>query len=1061
MYSRSDYKIRGSTLLSVAFLTCSLALTMPAPAQNAPASESEGIQEVLVTANKRVEDAQKVPIAITALTAEDAARTGVVNGQTLAQVVPGLQLNRQTNGSTPFIRGVGNPSTQAGTEPAVAMYVDDVYYGSSAVALTNYNTIKRIEVLKGPQGTLFGRNATGGVISIFTKNPTADPELNFRVGYANYNDVTADLYATGRLSENLTANFALYTEKQNDGWGTNFTTGNPAYRFHNNGGRAKLLWTPSEKTSVLLNIDSDDYFNQQAVFFRPAPGTRSSAGATSVPPAGIYDTNENLDPVAAVKQYGASVKVNHEFSAVNFVSISAYRHSLATQIFAQDGSSTFRLNPTLIYTTKTWTQEFQVLSPAESKFSWVAGVFYLKDSTAVDPFQFNGALAGGGIANRGAFSAQDTKSYSGFFQTTVPIAATSHITAGIRYTSDERSLTGGRVNQNTAGVSSPRVFASNSGISAKWSSVTGRLSFDHQFTDDIMGYVAWNRGFKSGLFNTIIPPNFTPALILAPPAPTIDPPVKPEKIDATSVGMKSQFFNNRLRFNTDIFHYKYKNLQLQSIFLIPGGGTATLLTNAAAATMKGIDIDITAVPIQNLTLTAGFELMEGRYDDFPNGQYNIALPTGGNCAFALGAIITAPMAGAPAGTPNTIGTCIGALPPNYSGSMAVGQPTGTWNLRGNHTIQTPPFSANFTASYVVPFATGSLGFTANFYHSGNYYADADNGLGQIPVSPTQLAGPSISTQANNKQGLVDIINASIAWTANDDKWNARLWGKNLGDTRYWSFANETGTVTKNTPAPPRTYGISFGFNLNGEKPPPKVVKPIDSDGDGVTDDIDRCPATPSGTLVDASGCPLPKDSDGDGVMDPNDKCPNSPAGAKVDASGCELDADGDAVVERLDKCPNTVAGAKVNAEGCEMDADGDGVVDRLDKCIDTPKGDRVDYNGCSFKKELQLPGVVFETNKAELLPESTAVLDGAVSTLKRYPELQIEVAGHTDNTGSAPRNAALSKARAETVLKYLSDNGVTNTLKARGYGEKQPVASNKTADGKQQNRRVVLRILNN
>jgi outer membrane protein OmpA-like peptidoglycan-associated protein len=257
----------------------------------------------------------------------------------------------------------------------------------------------------------------------------------------------------------------------------------------------------------------------------------------------------------------------------------------------------------------------------------------------------------------------------------------------------------------------------------------------------------------------------------------------------------------------------------------------------------------------------------------------------------------------------------------------------------------------------------------------------------------------------------------------------------------------------------RQVGIEGTWNFGVDKGPRRDLKPSDSDGDGVTDDIDRCPGTPAGTAVDASGCPLPKDSDGDGVTDDKDRCPNTPAGARVDANGCELDADGDGVVDRLDQCPNTPAGAKVDANGCELDSDGDGVVDSKDQCPDTPKGDRVDVYGCSFKTEIKLPGVVFETNKADLKGESLPVLDGAVATLKRYPELMVEVAGHTDAQGSDGYNLTLSKSRAETVMKYLTDNGVTNTLRSRGYGERQPVASNKTEEGRQANRRVVLRIL--
>ena len=801
-----------------ALQACLLAAATAAVAQAPPPPPVEtevqqgGLEEIVVTANKRAENMQTVPIAISALTADEAGKIGVVNGQTLAQVIPGLQLNRQTNGSTPFLRGVGNPSTQAGTEPAVAMYVDDVYYGSSAVALSNYNSIQRIEVLKGPQGTLFGRNATGGVINVFTKDPTPEPQLDVSLGYGNYDTWSGSLYATGELTDGLSANIAAYGEEQNDGWGTNFTTGNDAYTYHDYGGRIKLLWDVSDATSVLFNADYDDYFNQQAVFFRPAPGTASSAGAASIPPPDIYDSFENLDPTAAVEMWGASAKIKHEFSGADFVSITAYREAEAEQEFAQDGASFHRLNPLLIYNTETFTQEFQLLSPADSRISWVAGLFYLDDTSIVDPFHFTGILttaalgvfdpAAIGQASRGANSEQKSESYSGFFQTTVPITDAFNVTAGIRYTEDERSLTGYRLNRDIDGTLSPRVFASNSGLSESWSSVTGRLAFDYQFSDDFMAYVAWNRGFKSGLFNTIIPPDFGPD-ILNPGVPVLDPPVEPEDIDAYTIGFKSELFGNTVRLNAEAFYYDYSNLQLQQVLIIPGGGTATRLTNAAKATIQGIDIDLVMQPTAQLTLTAAVEFLDGEYDDFPDGQYFIYgvspggppanLPpgtpvAGGNCGFS----VAAPPAPAPCGA-----AALGALPPNYDPA------TGHWNLEGNETIQTPPFSASFTADYVVPMTAGDLDFVLNYSHSGDYFFDADNGLGQI--APSQ--------PGNNHQDEFDIFNASITWYSEGDDWNVRLWGKNLTDEEYFSFGNQTATITKKTPAPPLTYGLTYTMHF--------------------------------------------------------------------------------------------------------------------------------------------------------------------------------------------------------------------------------------------------------
>jgi OOP family OmpA-OmpF porin len=205
----------------------------------------------------------------------------------------------------------------------------------------------------------------------------------------------------------------------------------------------------------------------------------------------------------------------------------------------------------------------------------------------------------------------------------------------------------------------------------------------------------------------------------------------------------------------------------------------------------------------------------------------------------------------------------------------------------------------------------------------------------------------------------------------------------------------------------------------------------------------------------------PRDSDGDGVPDASDRCPATPAGAKVNSQGCEPDADRDGVADRLDQCPGTPTGTKVDAQGCELDEDRDGVVDRLDRCPRTKPGTTVDARGCEPPAEvIILKGVNFATNSATLTSSSMAILDDTAATLTRNPETRAEVAGHTDNTGSAARNRVLSQQRAESVRRYLVSKGVNAAnLAARGYGPDQPVADNRTAQGRSQNRRVELRIL--
>lgn len=234
---------------------------------------------------------------------------------------------------------------------------------------------------------------------------------------------------------------------------------------------------------------------------------------------------------------------------------------------------------------------------------------------------------------------------------------------------------------------------------------------------------------------------------------------------------------------------------------------------------------------------------------------------------------------------------------------------------------------------------------------------------------------------------------------------------------------------------------------------------LDSDGDGVVDRLDACPGTVAGRKVDITGCE--PDADGDRVADRLDACPGTPAGRKVDARGCEMDSDKDGVVDGLDQCPDTPAGNKVDARGCEMDSDKDGIVDGLDKCPDTPAGDKVDNQGCTLLSTIALEGVNFDTDSAVLHGDASAILDDAVAILKRYPALKVEVAGHTDNSGPAAYNQQLSERRAKAVMAYFVGNGVAaEQLTAKGYGESQPVADNGTAEGRAQNRRVELRVLN-
>ncbi len=201
--------------------------------------------------------------------------------------------------------------------------------------------------------------------------------------------------------------------------------------------------------------------------------------------------------------------------------------------------------------------------------------------------------------------------------------------------------------------------------------------------------------------------------------------------------------------------------------------------------------------------------------------------------------------------------------------------------------------------------------------------------------------------------------------------------------------------------------------------------------------------------------PAPVDSDGDGVPDNLDKCPNTPAGVAVDKNGCPLDSDGDGVPDYLDKCPDTPAGVQVDKNGCPLDSDGDGVPDYKDRCPDTPKGATVNEFGC-----WSIQGITFEYNKSNVLPEFYGLLDQNARVLQMNPSMKILIEGYTDSVGSEAYNQALSERRAEAVKQYFVSKGIdASRIQIKGRGESNPIASNETPEGRAKNRRIEIKIL--
>lgn len=765
-------------------LSTSLAVAMPAYAQSNAEEDSSGLGEIVVTANRRAENMQDVPIAISAVTAETAAKLGVTDLASLTNVVPGFTFNRQGAGSQPFIRGVGNQSTTIGNEPSVAMFVDDLYIPTSNSAMFEFNNIERVEVLKGPQGTLFGRNATGGVVHVHTKDPTFDRSADLEFGYGNFQTVNAKGFVNLPMGENVAMNLAAYRTHQGEGWGRDIFTGRDVYKRSAYGARGKLLFEIGDDTSLLLSGGYNHQKGDAGMALRTVMGFAGRARLTPEQAgAGFYDGMTANGDYYLSKFAAGSAKLTHDMGGVRFVSITGYtdsKNSNNYDISAHRGNLTadYRQNE------KAFTQEVQIMSNDEGPLDWIIGAFYLKDTALFDGIFFGQGPAAGtgpGGANLGpaipaglystSHAKQKTKSFSVFGQTSYEVTDALSVTLGLRYTIDKRSI---GENGGELGVTGgPQLLASGPFNDSKtFKKLTGRFSLDYKINDDTMIYAAFNRGFKSGIYSTSSYNAQTAALV---------PAVKPESIDAWSAGLKSELLGNTLRFNIEGFWYKIKNIQVQNNL---AGQPGTEIRNGGKAELKGVEAELTFQPVENFTLSGSVSVIDGKYKEFLNGPTyfqqapNAPRPIPGFCA------------GNPAIYPAAGG---GPIYPTTAAAPLLAVPGGC-NLAGNDMLQVIPLSANLSAVYTIPMPGGGIDLAANWLHTDDYFFEPDN-------------------SSLTRQKPVDLLNASIAWKG-DDGLSVRLWAQNIGKEKYYSYIAHSGTSgTKGAPAAPRTYGITLGAHF--------------------------------------------------------------------------------------------------------------------------------------------------------------------------------------------------------------------------------------------------------
>ena len=280
--ARTEFAAAASIAAALTAPFSAAAQAQPSASQGAQAGSSSSgrVAEIVVTAERRSETAQTVPISITAVTGRQLEVAGIKTTQDLVLATPGLTMTQTLNGVTPYIRGIG--SQQATTEGAVAVYVDNVYYASTQGAIFTLNNVDRVEVLKGPQGTLFGRNATGGLINVITRDPSFTPEIKGTIGYGNFNTLSGNLYVTGALTKNIAMDFALAGSDQGDGWGKNYFLGNDVNLRREWAVRSKLKADFSENTRAVLEVDYSRWRSDIGLTRQALPGTVAITGVRPV-----------------------------------------------------------------------------------------------------------------------------------------------------------------------------------------------------------------------------------------------------------------------------------------------------------------------------------------------------------------------------------------------------------------------------------------------------------------------------------------------------------------------------------------------------------------------------------------------------------------------------------------------------------------------------------------------------------------------------------------------------------------------------------------------------------
>lgn len=661
-------------------------------ASGAMAQDGSGpvLEEITVTAQKREQSLQDVPISVVALTSSALDDRELKNVTDLVVALPGLQFSAGTGSITPFLRGVGNPSSAVGNESSVAMYTDGVYHTRLPIGFFSLNNIERVEVLRGPQGTLFGRNSTAGVVHIITKTPTQETSVKGSLGYGRFDTFQGDIYAATGITDNLAADISISGQHQDKGWGENTVSGS-RYGYRDNfTARTKWVLEASEQTNFELSaFYAYAKSNNQGGTF---PGFQNGYTSTPYEQRGpglvdFYDCDCDTDSVSKSDAWGASITADHEMGFATLKSITAYSKVDMYDLFESD----YTPRPDFYAPTESYveqfTQELQLASLPGSDLTWIAGLYYYDTTSAYTRQEWRSPPNFGPLGFDHTSKAK-AKSISGFAQATYGLTTDLNVTGGIRYTSDKVVGSGQTV------VPSDPVFVlvPFQEEQDKVDKVTFKASVDYRFTEELMTYVSFSRGYKSPTYNLFV---FNPV------------PNKPEVLDAYEIGFKGDFLGGALRLNGAAFYYDITTPQVQLF-----EGSTILLANAESGEVKGVELEGQVAISSELTGRFAMTYLDSKFTSFPNA------PTG----------------------PQNFAPPYGALP------------LTDIDASGNRTPMAPEFTVNLGFDYAVNTSYGDFLLTADYYYNDGYYFEPDNLLkqdgfhllsAQLKYTPTESFGVRI------------------------------------------------------------------------------------------------------------------------------------------------------------------------------------------------------------------------------------------------------------------------------------------------------------------------------